>query len=324
MAEQSLPASTDNASAVVIGGANIDHKSQTLAAPVLGTSNPGHSRTSSGGVGRNVADNLARMGIRTTLITAIGVDADGDRLARETAGAGVDMGHAVRTSVPTGRYTAVLDDRGDMIVAVSAMEAIDEVSIDVVDGCAGLIASADILVLDCNIPEAALMRAAVLARASDVRIVIDPVSTPKASRLRTLLSARIPVHTITPNREELHTLTGFQGESAGDIPGAATFLHRTGVQHVWVRLGSDGSYFSSMEKGRERAETIAPYPSILVDATGAGDAMLAAYVAGLLKGLDPFAAARLGSAAAAITIESPLTVNPSISFAALAARVASS
>ena len=323
MAEPSSPASTGNASAVVIGGANIDHKSQTLAPPVLGTSNPGRSRSSSGGVGRNVADNLARMGIRTSLVTCIGLDADGDRLARETAGAGVDMGHTVRTSLPTGRYTAVLDDRGDMIVAVSAMDAIDEMSIDLIDGSAALIASSDILVLDCNIPEAALTRAAVIARASNVRIVVDPVSTPKASRLRTLLAASIPLHTITPNREELDTLTGFASASAGDLPAAALLLHRAGVENVWIRLGSYGSYFSSMAGGTARAETIASYPSTLVDATGAGDAMLAAYVAGLVKGLDPFAAARLGSAAAAITIESPLTVNPSISFALLAARVTS-
>lgn len=86
----SMSASTDYAAAVVIGGANIDHKSQTLGRPVPGTSNPGRSRTSLGGVGRNVAENLARLGVGTALITAIGEDADGHHLLSETESAGGD------------------------------------------------------------------------------------------------------------------------------------------------------------------------------------------------------------------------------------------
>ena len=82
--------------AIVIGGANVDNKSQTLARPVSGTSNPGRSRSSLGGVGRNVAENLARLGVSTALITAIGEDANGDRLLHDTEAAGVDLRHSVR------------------------------------------------------------------------------------------------------------------------------------------------------------------------------------------------------------------------------------
>lgn len=340
MARDTWPASPGTGSAVVIGGCNIDHKSQTLADPVLGTSNPGRSRTSAGGVGRNVAENLARLGVRTRLITAIGVDADGDRLARETAGAGVDLRYSLRTALPTGRYTAVLDARGDLIIAVSAMEATDEITLDVIDRCAGEIASADILVLDCNVPEAALVRAGVIARDSGVRIVADPVSTPKAARMRALVAAGIPIHTMTPNRDELAEVvmavvggsradasdpTSQDAESSDNVGSvhAADLLHRAGVANVWVRLGAEGSYFSRMQAGHVHGESIAAHPSSLVDVTGAGDAMLAGYVAALLAGLDPFVAARYGSAAAAMTVESMLTVNPSINFAEVAARAGS-
>jgi len=164
------------------------------------------------------------------------------------------------------------------------------------------------------------------------------VSTPKAGRICALLAARIPVHTMTPNRDELGALaTALTAAppSARNFPAApsidpdpspetaASLLHDAGVANVWVRLGSEGSYFSAVEGDRKRAELLAANPSILVDVTGAGDAMVAGYVAALLAGLDPFLAARYGSAAAAVTIESPLTVNPSISFAELAARVQS-
>jgi len=97
--------SAEEATVVVIGGANIDHKSQTLTRPEFGTSNPGRSRTSAGGVGRNVAENLARLGVRTVLVSAIGNDAAGVSLRRETESAGVDLAH----SVAAAGATAVLN-----------------------------------------------------------------------------------------------------------------------------------------------------------------------------------------------------------------------
>lgn len=316
------PRGPDTAVVVVIGGANVDLKSQTCTAPVLGTSNPGRSRSFAGGVGRNVAENLGRLGVGTQLITAFGLDADGERLRRETAAAGVDLAYSIRTSGATGRYTAIVDDTGDMVIAVAAMEAMDEITVEVIDACARAIARAAFLILDCNISETALMRAAAIARDNDVPLIIDPVSTPKASRVRAILSAGIPLHTVTPNRDELGALTGNAVPGNGDPGAAAESLHRAGATHVWVRLGSGGSYLSVGGGRPKRAEAIAPYPSTLVDATGAGDAMLAGYVAGLLHGLDPFAAARYGSAAAAMTIETAGTVNPAMGFAALTARIA--
>ena len=69
-----------------------------------------------GGVARNVAENLARLGVRTQLIAAVGRDAPGEWLLRETAASGVDLRSVVRTGGPTGSYTAVLDDRGELLV----------------------------------------------------------------------------------------------------------------------------------------------------------------------------------------------------------------
>lgn len=75
------------APAVVIGGSNLDFKSQTIGHPIFGTSNPGRSRTSAGGVGRNVAENLARQDVPTVLITAVGDDDAGAWLTSQTRSA---------------------------------------------------------------------------------------------------------------------------------------------------------------------------------------------------------------------------------------------
>src|SRR4029450_886783 len=57
---------------VVIGGANMDFKCQSKAPMVLRTSNPGRMAATVGGVGCNIARNLARLGVATGPFTAGG------------------------------------------------------------------------------------------------------------------------------------------------------------------------------------------------------------------------------------------------------------
>src|SRR5699024_10750096 len=74
---------------VVVGGANLDIKARTTAALTARTSNPGVVSMSPGGVGRNIAENLARLGTSTRLVCALGRDDSGTRLASDTLDAGV-------------------------------------------------------------------------------------------------------------------------------------------------------------------------------------------------------------------------------------------
>lgn len=317
--------SADDATVVVIGGANIDHKSQTLTRPEFGTSNPGRSRTSPGGVGRNVAENLARMGVRTVLISAIGNDADGVHVRRETESTGVDLTHSVAAAGATGSYTAILDASGEMVIAVSAMETMDEITAEVIDARRDIIGRARILVLDCNVPQDALLRAGAIARDEGTRVVVDPVSVAKATRITAMLAAGLPIHTITPNRDELTALAGAARSGDDDLDRCVAPLHNAGVENVWVRLGPRGSFLSMVSRaprGAPQFRQLAPFPATLADATGAGDAMLAGYVAGLVQGCDVIAAADYGRAAAAITVESADTVSGFMNFASLRERVA--
>jgi len=310
----------DNPAVVIIGGANVDQKWRTVARAVAGTSNPATVRTSSGGVGRNVAENLGRMGVSSALITAVGDDAEGDRIRREADAAGVDTRYIVVTPQPTGVYSVVLDNSGDMVIGFSAMEAMRAISTDTINARRALIANARCVVIDCNVSTSAIIRSVELARVNGVPVVIDPVSIPKTESISAVINAGLPLHTITPNLGELAQLTGATGSSRADLCAASAQLHTANIMNVWISLGASGSFLSVMKDGIQRVEMIAALPAELVDATGAGDAMLAGYVTGLLRGLDAFAAARLGRAAAALTIESAATVNPSMSLTALMAR----
>lgn len=294
-------------SVVVIGGANMDIKARSAAPARPGTSNPGDTAMSAGGVGRNIAENLARLGTSTHLVTAIGGDALGEALLGETRDAGVHLDFAQRTAAPTGTYTAILDHDGEMIIAVSAMAAMAELRPAQVEAARELICRAALLVLDGNLPGETLMCARALAAAAGVRTILEPVSVPKAAALAALpgsFDPALPLYLITPNRDELTALTGLPTAGEGEIRRAADQLHERGVTYVWVRLGAAGSLLSGPGGG----DVIPAIPAEVVDVTGAGDAQLAAFCHALLQGADPAEAVRFGHAAAALTIASPQTV----------------
>jgi len=274
---------------VVVGGANVDVKARTTAPLVTGTSNPGTVVRTPGGVGRNVAENLARLGSRVALVSVVGSDPDGDWLLQETAVAGVDISAVLRGG-RTGRYVAVLDADGDLVAGIADMAATDDLGPEVLDHA--LIRSAALVVVDGNLPATTID--AVLALGA--RVVIDPVSVAKARRISPLLSRSRPVYALTPNQDELAAL------------GSVEELHDRGVEVVWVRRGPAGSLLSTLG-GEVELDAPAVVP---VDVTGAGDAMLAAFCHHLLAGLSVEEAARAGHEAAALTVASPHTVRPDL------------
>ena len=298
---------------VVIGGANLDVRARSSVPAVPATSNPGTVALSLGGVGRNVAENLARLGTPVRLVAAVGRDDIGERLLRETAAAGVDLEHVVRTDEATGSYTAVLDADGELVVSVSDMAGTDRLLPDDVRRVEPLVAAAALLVLDGNLAPDTLGAALDLAAASGTPVLLDPVSVPKAARIAGRLGTHRPLLAVTPNLGELGALTGRPVADERDVPAATADLHRLGAEHVWVRLGPGGSWLSS----GGHATRLAPVPGPVADVTGAGDAMLAAFVHALLAGATPVAAARLGHAAAALTIAVPETVRPDLTPALL-------
>ena len=72
--------SSSESPVLVIGNAGIDVIGRFKNQSQSGTSNPGHIRTSFGGVARNVAENLARLDQPVTLLSVVGRDSAGDDL----------------------------------------------------------------------------------------------------------------------------------------------------------------------------------------------------------------------------------------------------
>jgi pseudouridine kinase len=303
---------------VVIGGANMDFKCQSKAPMVLRTSNPGRMAATVGGVACNIARNLARLGVPTALFTVVGQDEFGERILREARAAGIDTSMTLLSGKPTGTYVALLDHDGDMTAALSAMEAMEELTAQRIGARAAALAQARLVVADCNLEPAALLRLAELCAAETVPLAIDAVSTRKAERLRPLLKGKLPIHLLALNRDEAAILAGGKVQSDADLTRAAGILHRMNVRHVLIGLSDRGTYASS---GDGAGALVRSFPAVLSDVTGGGDAALAGAICGLLDQRPLAEAARWGQAAAALTVSVPETVSPILSPAALQAML---
>lgn len=274
---------------VVIGGINADLKARTDAPLVPGTSNPGTATLAPGGVGRNIAENLARLGTPVRLVGVVGDDDLGRLVLDATGAAGVDTTHVRVRQGPTGSYTALLDHRGELVAGIADMAATDELAPEDVPDLSG----AAMVVLDGNLRVDTFAHARSRAQEQGVPVVVDPVSVPKAARLAAEIE---DLRCVTPNRDELVALGG-----VGSLLGR-------GVDLVWERLGPDGSVLHT----RGGMTTMAAPLGEVVDVTGAGDALLAAWVHAVLAGEGDADAAAYAHEAAALTVASPLTVRPDL------------
>ncbi len=293
------------AEVVVIGGANVDIKGRAKSLVLPGTSNLGQVTISPGGVGRNVAENLARLDVDVALVSMVGDDANGQLVRAATAKCGVDVSMIGTGSAPTGTYLAVLDGSGEMVTAVNDMRVIDDLSPGFLAQYEGKLAAADLLVADCNLPVSSLAWLASLSARAGRRLLIDPISIPKS---RKLLALRLeaPLFALMANRLQIESLTG-----QSELEAAAKQLHRMGFENVVIHLGREGVMLSEGSGPPAKLPTL-PVEGI-ADVTGAGDAAVAGLALGLLMGLTLLDAARLGQAAAALNLQSLSSVAEDVS-----------
>lgn len=298
-----------------IGGACIDRKYNLLSQAQPGTSNPARARRSFGGVARNVAENLARLGVYTALLSAVGNDENGLALLDHAEHAGIDVALVVRDSDhATPEYCAVLDPGGDLVVGVSDMHAIDAIRAEDIEKRWKAIAQSRWLFVDCNLPAKTLAWCIERGREAGVKLAVDAVSEPKVRRLPDDLRG---IDLLVLNEKEAAVFLHEDfGVFARRTPiERAQAVRARGAQAVILTRGADGVAAcggTSLEIPALRAQC--------VDVTGAGDALIAATLYRLLQGDDLQEAARIGSLCAGLTIESPASVRPDLSAALLASQ----
>jgi pseudouridine kinase len=305
----------EKAEIAVYGGVNLDIQAKSFASFLPGDSNPGSLQVSPGGVGRNIAENLARLGLRTEFMGLFGTDALSTVLTGSCTAAGIRYDRSIfLPGRSTSAYVCLLDADGSLAGAVAAMELFDDLTLEMMAGCWQAGDEAGLVILDGNLPRPVLEAA--LARWAGKPVLFDPVSEAKAVRGKDLLGK---LAMIKPNLGEAELLAGIRSDPSATpvsrAKRAALALVDQGVGEAFVSIGSRGLVYA--DSGL--CGLVSPLSLPVVNVSGAGDAAAAGIATATLRGYDVTMKAALAVAMASCCAASPLTVAEDLNLESLMA-----
>jgi pseudouridine kinase len=299
-----------DAPVLVIGAANFDIKGRMFETPLLESSNPAAMRTSFGGVARNIAENLSRLGMPALLMTAVGDDIPGRDMLTSAFDAGINVSRSLKiTGETTGTYLAALDTRGDLYLGLDDIRIMRHLTPAYLLKHEEAFRTCTMIVFDLNLPDESIEMLLTLAKRHSKPVCADPTATTITHRLKPFLS-RLDV--ITPNADEAQILLdGFKINSDERALEAARKLVAAGVKTAVITQDKYGACFATAD---DAAQLPAPQVTI-ADTTGAGDSLTAMLVYGLVRGWPLRKCVRLGMALAAHTLSTTDTVARDLSLA---------
>ena len=280
---------------VVVGSINMDLVARSQRIPHAGeTVIGGDFRTVPGGKGANQAVAAARMGAQVTMLGRVGVDAFGGLLLDNLSGSGVDITHIPRDpQAASGIALIMVDDAGmnSILVAPGANSLLSPADIDAAED---VIAAAQVMLLQLEIPLETVVRAVQIGHAHGVKVVLNPAPAPPGC-LPPELTRLVDV--LVPNEFEAALLTGLPVDSDEQIWAAAAALRASGAANVIITLGGRGALLASAAGFQH----FPAFPVKPVDTTAAGDAFVGSLGAALAEGHPLEEAMRWGSAAGALS-----------------------
>lgn len=299
---------------VVIGASNIDIGGTAYNKLIRADSNRGKITLDFGGVGRNIAHNLALLGVNVFLISAVGDDIIGKEIIKHCENAGIRTEHIrIIDNCNSSIYIYINNCSGDMEIAMSQVDIADNITPEYLDSLKDFINGAQAVITDCNIKQEALLH---LKEICKVPLYIDPVSITHASKIKGHLKG---IHSIKPNILEAEYLSDIKINDQEDYKKAAKSLIDQGVDKVFISLGDKGMIAAD----KNDICFIERYSADVLCTTGAGDAASAAILwSDISQGKnDIINESKAANAAASLAIESEKTINTDISYTAVIRRI---
>lgn len=294
---------------LVIGSSGVDIVGRACQPLKTGTSNPARMRSSHGGVARNVAENLARLGMQVQLITAVGDDSTGQRLLAQAKQAGIQVEHSL--IVPhesTGSYLAILNERGNLFVGLDDMHIAHAISPEYLRQRKELFIQAQAVFIDGNLDPRTLSQAIRLAKQAKAPVAADPTTVSLAALFCKHMQ---DLWLITPNEAEAEALCPHPVPHA-DINRAieaAKYFVSQGVEIAIITMAEFGLGYAT----RSASGHVPAMQTEILDPTGASDALSAAVIFSLLNEIPLDEAVRLGLSAAYLTLRTEGTVAANLS-----------
>jgi len=296
----------------VFGASNVDITGFTKGKLIYEDANIGYMKTTAGGVGRNIAENLTRLDCKVHLISVFGDDTLSSFLTDDCKQKEIDISKSLfLQNRSASSFIAIMNNQNDLAVGISAMDLYDNLQAD--DFIANLpdIPKDAYVVMETNFLDKILQ--AIVAKYKSNKIVLDTVSGEKSLRAVPILK---DLYILKTNRLEAAKMSGLPDNNLNDWKKLVAFFIDKGVQKVFITLGEHGVVYGD-EKGIYHAPSIA---SNVVNTIGAGDAFVSGLVyADRFKDLHQMA--KYGMASASITVQSEMAVSDALQVEALIKRL---
>ena len=287
----------------VIGAANVDITASPIGRYVPCDSNPSRVEIAFGGVGRNIAHNLCLMGEQVRLFTVFGDDSIALSLRDDCRRVGMTVDPILEVAGARSNYfICVNDHNGEIQAGAADMELMSHLTTEMVETYIDSINASDAVVTDCNLSEDVLRY---LAERCAVPLYVDATSAAKAMKIKAMLdvSRSMPI-IVKVNQLEAVALSGIKG----DVEAMARWFVEKGVTRIYITMGARGVYCHDGSQSH-----VEPSQAVtVVNATGAGDAFMAAVVHAELSGATMQEVCSMGVKAAALALQSKNAVNDNI------------
>ncbi|MBF0441026.1 MAG: carbohydrate kinase family protein [Oligoflexales bacterium] len=285
---------------LVIGAALVDFKYFPHQKLILGSSNPAEQVKSMGGVGLNMAKNLARLKCNVTMASMIGTDENGVWLRRRIKSLGINDSFLFESETePTGTYAAVLNENGNLHLGLACTKICDAITPNILEKIFKDINLYEYIIIDTNLPSESLTEIISLMQRTSQKLVINPVSRIKSRKLPKNIAG---IHLLVLNEEEAEELFAIGG---GDD---LKIFHESGLENMVITMGERGLkwYAGNTGRGYLPAKNISALE--VKDVSGAGDALTAGIIYGLIHGSTLEKAADFAQKLAAETVKSSKSV----------------
>lgn len=272
-----------------------------------GDKNPGGKvRLASGGAGRNMGENLARLGAGVKLLSTIGDDIFGKKMMDDCTAAGMDVsGVKVVQGENSSVYVLFLDGDGDLVTGVTDLDIIKHISVDYYKASHHILQNARAILFSAEATPQVFRY--LHTTYPDIPLIVDATTLAHSYNVKECIDC---FHTIKANNLEAAILSDIEIKTEEDIEAAADVILSKGATEIIISMGGDGIFYKHSDgtKRRKRTKKIEK----MANATGAGDALSAGYVFGMLNGYDKDYQLDFAMAAAVVALSSDYTINPEI------------